>query len=338
MKLPSALDDVRTEVLPAIRSAFASLSPEIRAVVEYHMGWRDAQGISVDQQSSKGVRPGLALLAAAAADHEPVQVAIPGAIAVEALHNCAFLLDDVMDDDRSRRQRETAWVVFGKGLSTLAGTSLFVLGTSTLLAAESPHRQAALELYSDTFSTMLAGQAIDLQMEGANLVSVERCLLMTEWKTASLMRCATTMGATLAGASNRVLSGLRSFGESLGVAFQARDDLLGIWGQPHETGGRPVGFDLRARKSTLPVAYSLASGDAAAEELSRLLTATVMTAEDVVLATKLIERCGGRERTMELANRNVDTALAVIDELGLPEDISAGFTAIAQMGRPDYRA
>ncbi|MFH9424108.1 polyprenyl synthetase family protein [Streptomyces sp. NPDC017529] len=201
----------------------------------------------------------MALLAAAAADRASAEAAIPGAIAVEALHNCAFLLDDVMDGDRYRRQRETAWVVFGKG--------------------------------------MLADQAIDLQMEGASEVTVERCLQMTDWKTVSLMHCGATMGAVLAGASARVLSGLRTYGECLGVAFQARDDLLGIWGEPDRTGGRPPGFDLRARKATLPVACALHEGGETADELRELPARPEPGDDDVARATKLVEQGGGRDRT-----------------------------------------
>ncbi|GGT43226.1 polyprenyl synthetase family protein [Streptomyces chromofuscus] len=336
MKLPPVLESAGARIVPALRSTFAELSPEIRAVVDYHMGWRDAQGNAVEKQSSKGVRPALALLAAAAADNLPVETAIPGAVAVEAMHNCAFLLDDVMDGDRFRRQRETAWVVFGEGMSTLSGASLFTLGSSTLARSDSPNRHAAVSLYHDTFATMLAGQAIDLQMEGATDVSVDRCLQMTEWKTASLMRCATTMGAVLACAPDEVLAALRTYGETLGVAFQARDDLLGIWGQPHQTGGRPPGFDLRARKATLPVAFALEERGAVADELRQLLVAQEQSDEDIARAAKLVESGGGRARTAELAETKVDEALTAVRALNLPTDIRTGFEEIAEMGRPDY--
>ncbi|MFE1802430.1 polyprenyl synthetase family protein [Streptomyces sp. NPDC059517] len=336
MNLPPVLENAHAQIVPALRSAFGRLSPELRAVVDYHMGWRDAKGRPVEKQSSKGVRPTLALLATAAAGRAPDESAIPGAVAVEALHNCAFLLDDVMDGDRHRRQRETAWVVFGKGMSTLAGTSLFVLGNATLLRSDSPHRHEAVALYDDTFATMLAGQALDLEMEGAREVSVERCVRMTEWKTASLMRCAVTMGAVLAGAPAPVLEQLRVYGESLGVAFQARDDLLGIWGAAHETGGRPPGFDLRARKATLPVAFVLEEQGAVADQLRDLLLRPEPSDEEVARATELVEKGGGRERTAELASSKVTDALTALESLDLAEDVRRGFTEIAAMGRPDH--
>jgi geranylgeranyl diphosphate synthase type I len=105
------------------------------------MGWRDAAGQPVQRRGSKSVRPGLALLSAAAVGGSP-EDGMPGAVAVECLHNFAFLHDDVQDGDRFRRQRETAWVVFGPGRALNAGTAMLVLSYQALLAADSPRRAA----------------------------------------------------------------------------------------------------------------------------------------------------------------------------------------------------
>lgn len=336
MVVRPVLDDARAKVVPALRSAVESVSPELRAVVDYHMGWRDQNGNPVARQSSKGVRPALTLLGAAAADPTRIDRGVPGAVAVEAMHNCAFLLDDVMDGDRYRRQRETAWVHFGKGQSTLAGNALLLLGITVLQRAESADRsRAALDLYLETVNTMFAGQAVDLQTEGGNGVTVDGCMAMVRMKTASLMRCASTIGAVLAGGSPELVAALSTYGEAVGVAFQARDDLLGIWGEPHQTGGRPRGFDLRARKGTLPVAFALAKDEAVASELLTLLGRDQLSEEDVVRATQLVEACGGREQTVQLAAAQVDAAIAAIRTHGLPDDLLEGLVEIAEMGRAD---
>jgi len=335
MKLPPVLQSMRSQITEALRGAFGELSPELRAVVDYHMGWRDAAGNPVDLPSSKGVRPGLALLAAAAADTNEIDSAVAGAVAVEALHNCAFLLDDVMDGDRYRRQRHTAWVIFGEGMSTLAGTALYVQGQIVLRNSGTPYRDRAIVRYQNTFATMLAGQAIDLQMEGANEISLSRCLLMTEQKTASLMSCATTLGAILAGGPDQTIGALRRYGECLGMAFQARDDLLGIWGEPHQTGGRPKGFDLRARKTTIPVAFALEAGGAAASKLRAILEGSDLDEAKISTATKLVEECGGDAKTTEYASSKVHEALAEISNLNLTDEVRLGFEEVAKMGLPE---
>lgn len=336
MEVLPVLDEARAKVVPALRSAVESVSPELRAVVDYHMGWRDQNGNPVARQSSKGVRPALTLLGAAAADSTKIDCGVPGAVAVEAMHNCAFLLDDVMDGDRYRRQRETAWVHFGKGQSTLAGNALLILGITVLQRVESADRsRAALDLYLETVNTMFAGQAVDLQTEGGNGVTVDGCMAMVRMKTASLMRCASAIGAVLAGGSPELVAALTTYGEAVGVAFQARDDLLGIWGEPHQTGGRPRGFDLRARKGTLPVAFALATDEAAASELRTALGRDQLSEEEVVRATQLVEECGGREQTVRLAVAQVDAAIAAIRAHGLADDLLKGLVEIAEMGRAD---
>src|SRR5258708_4110594 len=83
-------------------------------------------------------------------------------------------------------------------------------------------------------------------------------------------RCAPSIGAGLAGAPAPFVGALREFGSGLGLAFQAVDDRLGIWGHPHVT-GKPVGNDLRQRKKTLPVVAALSAGGRDAEELQALL-------------------------------------------------------------------
>lgn len=271
--VPDVLRDAAALVVPRLQQALDALSPENREVLDYHMGWRDAAGRPVQRRGSKSVRPGLALLSAAAVGGS-AEDGMPGAIAVECLHNFAFLHDDVADGDRYRRQRETAWVVFGQSRALNAGTAMLVLGQQTLLGAPSPHREAALGLVVDTCAAMLTGQGLDLAFEDRLLdVTVEESMAMTRGKTATLLSCATAIGAVLCTGETEVSRVLRDFGRQVGIAFQARDDLLGIWGRPEQTGGRPPGFDLTARKGTLPVVVALQAGGPASDELRALLAA-----------------------------------------------------------------
>lgn len=334
MFVPETLKKAQEIVVPAMHAELDRLVPEMRLVMDYHMGWRDRGGNPIQQRGSKSVRPGLALLAAAAAGGS-IEAAVPGAVAVEFIHNMAFLLDDVMDGDRYRRQRETAWVVFGQGLAVCTGTALMTLAVRTVRNAESPHRDAAADLVLQTVENMFNGQAEDLSWEGRVDVSVDRCLSMTNLKTASLMRCATAVGAVLCGASPQVEQALSDYGRCLGIAFQARDDMLGIWGRPEQTGGRPVGFDLRARKNTLPTAFALQADGMHAEELRALLLRPELSDADVLRGAELVEALGGRKWTADLANRTVDEALSALDRVELSAPAKAGLAAVAEMGRPD---
>ena len=95
------------------------------------------------------------------------------------------------------------------------------------------------------------------------------CLDMELGKTSALLSCAVSLGAILAGAPDATVDALAEFGSHLGTAFQAIDDVLGIWGEPART-GKPVGSDLSQHKKTLPVSIALARGD---DEPSRAVRA-----------------------------------------------------------------
>ena len=111
---------------------------------------------------------------------------------------------------------------------------------------------------------MIAGQAEDMAFEQRPSLSVEECLHMEAGKTGGpALAAPLPSGAILAGAPAPTVDALADFGRHLGLAFQAVDDLLGIWGEPAVT-GKPVGSDLRQHKKTLPVAIALARGGGAA--------------------------------------------------------------------------
>ena len=93
---------------------------------------------------------------------------------------------------------------------------------------------------------------------------------MSTAKTGALLGCAASIGAVLADAPPATVHALRDFGRHLGVAFQAVDDLLGIWGDP-DTTGKPAGNDIRQRKKSMPIVAALAAGDDGARELESLL-------------------------------------------------------------------
>jgi len=332
MAAPNVLTEAKNTIMPAMTAALERLSPEIRRVIDYHMGWRDVDGRPVERRGSKSIRPALALLSAQAAGGDP-QEAVPGAIAVEFINNWAFLIDDVMDGDSFRRQRETAWVVFGEGQAICASAALLNLGQQILLESASPNRVAALTLVLQTVERMLVGQTLDMTFEERSDVSIDESLVMTRSKTASLMRCACSIGAVLVGGPPATIDLLGEFGECVGVAFQARDDILGVWGFPPQTGGRPRGFDVRARKGTLPIVVGLQAGGTVGAELRTLRDKPELTDDDLDHSIRLIEQAGGLAWTRDLARNSVDRDLKLIREL--PEEIHSPLATLAALGQPD---
>src|SRR3984957_10525835 len=152
---PASLSRVRTLVEPALRRAVAVLSDEIRPAVEYHLGWVDEFGKELTNDGGKGIRPALAVLSAEVVG-APAVIGVPGAVAVELVHNFSLIHDDVIDGDTERRHRRTVWSLWGIGRAVIVGDALLALAQQIILdastkdvAGRSTDRTRAARLLAD---------------------------------------------------------------------------------------------------------------------------------------------------------------------------------------------
>ncbi|MHB1989037.1 MAG: polyprenyl synthetase family protein [Acidimicrobiales bacterium] len=324
--VPEVLQRARDLSTPAVRAALERLSPEVRPLAEYHFGLADQAGRRIDGGSNgKGVRPALAVLSAEAVG-AAAEAGVPGAVAVELVHNFSLIHDDVIDCDSERRHRPTVWSIWGVGRAIIAGDALLALAQHVIL--EAPFSEAgptaglaaaaAARGLAEATAAMIAGQALDMAFESLPGVDVDRCLSMEAGKTGALLGCAASLGAILAGAPYETTSALQDFGSQLGLAFQAVDDLLGIWGDPNQT-GKPIRNDIRQHKKTLPITAALAAGDRESDELARLLATEDLGEEEISRAALLVERCGGRAIATDEARGRLAAALDALDRAALDE-------------------
>jgi geranylgeranyl diphosphate synthase type I len=302
-------------VTPAIDAAVRRLSPELREPVEHHL-----------LGGGKRVRAALVLLSAAAAGASE-DAGLVGAVAIELIHNFSLIHDDIIDDDRERRHRPTTWAAFGVGRAIVAGDALATLATEVLLETPTPERVAAAAALATATQAMIAGQADDMAFESRASVSVDECLRMEAGKTGALLSCASSMGAVLAGAPRGTVDALAAFGSHLGTAFQAVDDMLGIWGESAVT-GKPVGSDLLRRKKSLPVVSALARGDEAADELAALLAGELDDGA-VRRAADLLDACGIRREMQDVADSSLHQAEAALQRTVLVPEPAAELLAVA---------
>ncbi|TVL93062.1 polyprenyl synthetase family protein [Streptomyces sp. LX-29] len=330
------LERGRTLATPVLRAAVGRLAAPMDAVAAYHFGWIDAAGRPSAGDSGKAVRPALALISAEAAGAPP-ETGIPGAVAVELVHNFSLLHDDLMDRDEQRRHRDTVWKVHGPAQAILVGDALFALANEILLELGTAEAGRATRRLTAATRRLIDGQAQDISYEHRERVTVEECLEMEGNKTGALLACATSIGAVLGGADDHTADTLERYGYHLGLAFQAVDDLLGIWGDPEAT-GKQTWSDLRQRKKSLPVVAALAAGGAASEELAELLAADAkqpdsefadFDEEEFATRAALIERAGGRDWTSQEARRQHATAVSALSEVRLPETVRAQLVALA---------
>lgn len=321
---------------PLLRAAVERLAPPMDTVAAYHFGWIDEAGRPAEADGGKAVRPALALLSAEVTGAAP-ETGLPGAVAVELVHNFSLLHDDLMDGDEQRRHRDTVWKVHGPAQAILVGDALFALANEILLEPGTAEAGRATRRLTRATRKLIDGQAQDISYEHREQVTVEECLEMEGNKTGALLACAVSIGAVLGGADDRTADALESYGYHLGLAFQAVDDLLGIWGDPGAT-GKQAWSDLRQRKKSLPVVAALAAPDPAATRLADLMRGDAKKSQaeieefdeaEFVTRAALIEEAGGREWTSGEAQRQHATALAALEPLDLPAHVREQLTALA---------
>jgi geranylgeranyl diphosphate synthase type I len=328
------LENGRILTTPVLRAAVARLAPPMDTVASYHLGWIDQAGRPADGDGGKAVRPALALLSAQAAG-APAETGVPGAVAVELVHNFSLLHDDLMDGDEQRRHRDTVWKVHGPAQAILVGDALFALANEVLLEQGTVDAGRATRRLTTATRKLIDGQAQDISFEHRERVTVQECLEMEGNKTGALLACASSIGAVLGGASESDADALEEYGYHLGLAFQAIDDLLGIWGDPATT-GKQTWSDLRQRKKSLPVVAALAAGGSASERLGELLAADAknlendaFSEEEFAMRAALIEEAGGREWTSQEARRQYATAIAALDKVDMPDEVQRKLVGLA---------
>jgi geranylgeranyl diphosphate synthase type I len=303
-------------VAPALDAAVGRLSPSLQDPVHHHLAG-----------GGKRVRAALSLLSAAAAG-APEETGVVGAVAIELIHNFSLIHDDIIDGDTERRHRSTVWSEFGVGQAIIAGDALSTLALQVMLEHPTTERVRAAACLLEATQVMIAGQADDMAFESRPSVTVAECLDMERGKTSALLACAVSLGAILAGAPDATVAALAEFGSHVGTAFQAVDDLLGIWGEPAHT-GKPVGSDLVQHKKTLPVSIALARAGQNRSELLRLLEGDLSPA-DVERARTLIEECGARDATVVMADEYLELGLAALERMPMVPGPKSDLVAIAR--------
>lgn len=283
---------------------------DYQSILAYHLGW-EGEGAGPETRG-KRIRPLIVLLTCEAAGGD-WQNALPAAAAVELVHNFSLIHDDIQDNSPIRRGRETVWKRWGIPQAINSGDAMFTLAHLSLLRLESTTNsettnQAAKILHSACLQ-LTKGQYLDLAYESQSLLPLDAYWKMVGGKTAALLSACTELGAIVANTSQSRRGAFRDFGYSLGLAFQAQDDILGIWGDAALT-GKSNESDLFAGKKSLPVIYGL---DQQGPFATRWKHGSIQPQETKALADQL-ELEGARAYTQDSANKMTDQALEALNQ------------------------
>lgn len=301
----SDLDNTMRRVVDEVDSA----APGFRTMVRYPLGWSDENGMPYTGQTGKRVRPLFMLLCAEAAGGDWRQ-ALPAAAAVELLHNFSLVHDDIQDASPLRHGRPTVWQVWGVARAINAGDALFSLAFVALenLSREGVAPETVIQIwrvFNQTNLELTRGQHLDMLYETLDQVTVDEYLSMVLGKSAALLAACAQIGALVATGDETLAGIYREFALNLGLAFQIRDDILGIWGDPSVT-GKSAATDISARKKSLPVLYGLARSP----QLARLYKQDTLS--DTTEAVSLLDLAGARDYALKIENDYYTRAVAAL--------------------------
>ncbi len=308
------------EYLDAVNQAIAAIlypaSPDqLYEPIAYHMAL-----------GGKRVRPVLTLMACDAMGGDSA-LAIDAALGLEMFHNFTLLHDDVMDNADVRRGKPTVHCRWNDNTAILSGDTMLSIATQYI--ARTANWQV-MDLFNKTTIEIYEGQQWDMDYENRNDVSVDEYINMIRLKTSVLLGCALKTGALIADADEQQANLIYEAGVNMGLAFQLRDDVLDVWGNP-ETFGKEIGGDIMNNKKTFLLinTMQLAQGDDA-DELRHWLNDQYAIRDDKVRGvTSLYERLGVRQLAEDAITHYNDRAVAAFSQLKISDDDKSAFIALA---------
>ena len=309
-------------VLSRQRSRLDAISPELGSVADALSDFLLASG--------KRLRPAFAYWGwrgAGGADSDDVVAAVA---CLEWLQACALIHDDVMDASDTRRgapamhrrfaslHRAEGWRGDPEGFGESAA---ILLGDFCLIWADEMYNTSGLpadtlrrgQPFYDVMRTeLMAGQYLDLLEQARGGSSAERALRVARYKSAKYtVERPLHLGAALAGGP-ALIEAYSAYGLPLGEAFQLRDDLLGVFGDPSRT-GKPAGDDLREGKRTVLIALTLERADARqAALIRRHLGDPQLAPGDVAALREVIEETGAVAESERLISDRTERALTAL--------------------------
>ncbi len=203
-----------------------------------------------------------------------VKEVVDAALAVEIFHTFSLVHDDLMDKADMRRGFPTVHQKWSNNTAILSGDALVIEAYKYIAKAPVRVLPEVLDLFSTTAMEICQGQQYDMDFEQRLDVTEEEYIGMIRLKTAVLIACALKMGAVISAASPVDANFLYQFGINVGLAFQLRDDLLDVYGNP-DTFGKKLGGDILCNKKTILLIRCLQNAnDVQRKELQKWLSAT----------------------------------------------------------------
>lgn len=259
------------------------------------------------QSGGKMIRPGFAVIASKFGNYMPERTRAMATV-VEMFHMATLVHDDVIDDSKLRRGKETVQSKYGKEYAVYIGDYLFCVCFKILASTASLH---SIQIDSKAMSKICLGEVEQLNSRFQKEVSVKNYLKRISGKTAELFALSLYIGAAESDCDKKLSRLFWNIGHNIGMAFQIIDDLLDYTGTDAQL-GKEAGHDLRDGIYTLPLIYALENKPA---DLIVLLEKEELSLEDIQNIIKLTHDYGGIDKARALAKKYTNKAYSFMKRL-----------------------
>jgi octaprenyl-diphosphate synthase len=298
MSLPTGLIDQELKLFESrFREAVRSQTPLLDRIMRY-----------IVKRKGKQLRPMFVLLSAKLCG-EIKEPAYRAASLVELLHTATLVHDDVVDDSMERRGFFSVYALWKNKVSVLVGDYLLAKG---LLMSLDHDDFKILHILSDAVRKMSEGELMQIEKSRSLNLKEEIYFEIIRNKTASLLASACSAGGWSTSRDDAIAEKLRQFGENTGIAFQIKDDLFDY---SSDNVGKPTGNDIKEKKLTLPLIYTLNKVDRKTRR--DIIYIVKNNNRDRVKVNWVIEKvkeAGGIDYAAEKMNQYKKTALDILQE------------------------
>jgi octaprenyl-diphosphate synthase len=293
-----------------VQHDFEAVNALIKSKIQIHTGLIDDLSNHIIGSGGKRLRP-LIVLAASRACHYSGEQHIMLAAMIEFIHTATLLHDDVIDESKMRRGRETANEIWGDKVSILVGDYLL---TQYMQMMTTIGDLTIMQLFTDTVYQMSCGEIKQLENRHKYTLSESDYFEVIRCKTSLLFATSACLGALISKSSETIVNGLYNYGLHLGNAFQLKDDVLDYCADSSTTIGKNIGDDLANGNPTLPLIYALKHASPQQQEQIKqsIGNGTLENLPDIL---QTIQETNAIEYTNKIAATEVDNAIAALHVL-----------------------
>jgi heptaprenyl diphosphate synthase len=293
---------------------YPSIKPELEKVVQTMKENAKNREKSIEtsildliNSGGKLLRPGFVLISGKFGKYNSDKLCNLAAV-MEMLHMATLVHDDIVDDAKTRRGKETIQSKYGKDYAVFMGDILFC---RCFMSLSSNTSMENMKLLSEAIFNICTGEIEQFSSHFSQEVSVKKYLKRIAAKTAELFSLSFYIGAHESGCSNEIVNNLSKIGYDIGMAFQIIDDILD-YNSKADIVGKPTGNDLKEGIFTLPLIYALSIDNTS---LVPLISKDNFSSEDIIEIINITNELGGIDKSRALAKRYTDRAFKRISKL-----------------------